>query len=308
MTWAKLLFLPLILNLKFPAANCGGGENIDCSEFEDVTATEVQEAAAELRQRKLSPDGLKLFHCKTVLNPNDWRAHGMLGQALLQRPGELDNGIEALRRAYTLGPSKGKARYRLAKTLAAALRQFLQASPLISPKQEAMRRESIDVVLAMLRESSKDSESWLWLGQLLATEIPLNERGAVRSKSSVSTYTTIINKILSKRKKKKQDPAILALTAAVKISPKLALGHELLAWRFTKLGVRSKALKHAKKARKLQPKLASSHEAVAGQLSLLTLDPQSTFERMAAFTLNRDSLAPVRASFTLAHPSHTYTR
>ena len=304
MTWAKLLFLPLILNLKFPAANCGGEEIIDCSEFQDATATEVQEAVAELRQRKLSPDGLKLFHCQTVLNPNDWRSHGMLGQALLQRPGELDNGIKALRRAYTLGPSKGKARYRLAKTLAAALRQRLQASP----KQEAMRRESIDVVLAMLRESSQDSESWLWLGQLLATEIPLNLRGAVRTKSSVSTYTTIINKILSKRNKKNQDPAILALTAAVKISPKLALGHELLAWRFTKIGVRSRALKHAKKARKLQPKLASSHEAVAGQLSLLARDPQLQFERMTAFSLNRDSLAPVRPkSHTCTSITHIHT-
>lgn len=238
----------------------------DCSEFEDASQAELREASVDLQRGRLSPDGLKLFGCQAHLNPTDWRAQAMLGQALVQRPGELDDAIEALRKAYALGPSGGKARYSLSQSLASALEKKMRESP-DAEKLPALRRETIDVLFAMLRIHSKDSDIWLLLGKLINNELPVNEKGAVPSETARANYVSIIKKLMPKRVKRiDQDPAVAAWAFATKLSPKKVEAHEFLAWRLMQIGEHKRAQKYAKKAAKIRPKVATTHEAVAATL------------------------------------------
>ena len=257
-----MLSLALLFITLMPG-NCAYKVAEDCSEFEDATQAELKAASIELQRGKLSPDGLKLFRCQAHLNPTDWRAQAMLGQALAQRPGELDDAIEALRKAYALGPSGGKARYTLSQPLASALQKKMWELP-DAEERAALRRETIDVLFAMLRVHSKDSAIWLLLGKLINNELPVNEKGAVPSETARAHYASIIKELLPKRKLD-QDPAVAAWTFTIKLSPKKVEAHELLAWRLMQIGEYKRAQKYAKKAAKIRPKVATTHEAVAGQ-------------------------------------------
>lgn len=260
---AGAFVLSLALFVTLPSRNYGEKVIDDCTEFEDASQAELKAAGVELQQGKLSPDGLKLFRCQAHFNPTDWRVQGMLGQALVERPGELDDAIEALRKAHALGPVDGKARYGLSRSLASALQnKMLELSD--EGETADLRREAINVLVAMLRVRSKDSAAWLWLGRLINNELPVNEKGVVPSEIALANYATAIKKLLPKRKIH-QDPAIAAFLASVKLSSKGAEAHELLAWRLMQIGEHKRAQKHAKKAAKLRPKAASTHEIVAGQ-------------------------------------------
>ena len=80
-----------------------------------ATPEELALASEELQAGTLDDQGLDIFRQHALRNPRDWRAHGMLGQALTQKG--LPGAVEALRTAAGLAPTVGQLRLALAETL-----------------------------------------------------------------------------------------------------------------------------------------------------------------------------------------------
>jgi hypothetical protein len=77
--WRSCL-VPLLL-AHFMSLSTAGSDS--CTE--DPTDKELLAASSDLQAGRMSPEGLEMFRCKAKRNKKDWRAHGMLGQALAQQ-------------------------------------------------------------------------------------------------------------------------------------------------------------------------------------------------------------------------------
>lgn len=195
---------------------------------------ELQKASAELQNGKLSVDSLALFERAVEHNPQDWRAHAMLGQAL-RHDREKDGALTALTRAFELAPHVEYVSLLLAR-----------AHRDMSHRQEAMAMYRTTLSLAPY-----NAEAYVELGVLHAADAP-----------------TVGERSDGGEEEPKEDAAVAAWTAAAKLAPTFAEAHHLLAVRLSAGGPagRKRAITHAKQALGLEPKRASSYDTLASAL------------------------------------------
>ena len=80
-----------------------------------ATLEELRGLSEALQDGELDDEGLAVFRREAARHPDDWRVHGMLGQALASKG--LPDAVDALRVAAKLAPHVGQVAYSLAAQL-----------------------------------------------------------------------------------------------------------------------------------------------------------------------------------------------
>ena len=240
-----------------------------------ISEWELRLAAEELAAGALSPAGLELFRCQAALHPEDWRAHGMLGQGLASMP-DGKGALKSLRRAHALAPGVRD----VAISLASELRKH-------NKPQEAIR-----MYHAALAIQPRDPGALMELGSLLdvanvphAGDAAMCAGDAAMSRAScladAKTVEAAVEGFVDDETSDETSDGVAAVfSAAITLAPTSGRAYTLLAERLvseptfsaasqtnaTRRRRRERALKLAQKAVKLAPNAAASQNAVATAL------------------------------------------
>jgi len=199
-----------------------------------ATPEELALASEELQDGTLDAEGLNIFRQHAAQHPGDWRAHGMLGQALAQKG--LPGALGALRTASKLAPGVGQLALALAETLSAG-------------SGEGVAEEAVRAFRRALRLTPALGSASVY------TRLGIALAGAELSAEPAAVEET--------------DEAVRAWTTSVALDPRGVQTQILLARRLShgsSGAQRAQATRAAKAAVRLDPRSASAYDALGGAL------------------------------------------
>jgi len=187
-----------------------------------ATPEELALASEELQDGTLDAEGLNIFRQHAAQHPGDWRAHGMLGQALAQKG--LPGALGALRTASKLAPGVGQLALALAETLSAgsgegvaeeavrAFRRALRLTPALGSASVytrlgiALAGAELSAEPAAVEETDEAVRAW-------TTSVALDPRG-------VQTQILLARRLSHGSSGAQRAQATRAAKAAVRLDPR----------------------------------------------------------------------------------------
>jgi tetratricopeptide (TPR) repeat protein len=195
------------------------------------SAEELQAVGEDMRSGELDAHGLEVLSANADQNPDDWRAQGMLGQALALQ--NLPGALDALKAAYRLQPRVGEVSFAFASQLSKVGKTAEESAEAAEAYETALR----------LSPSLGDANAYLQLGRAHAgAEDPQESAPAVAADDKAVAAWSHARKLapaqvdiclllaarLAHGTRAQRRSAIKVATAAVKLAPDSATAYDLL--------------------------------------------------------------------------------